>query len=943
MALLFGKPKKMICGTCGAKDFAKINRNIYKCLSCDTVWDFGFSDEEQKRLDEAQSDLKRQEFEAAEEKFYDIISDFPDNHEAYWGYVCARYGIKHEEDYDGKIIPTCCLDTIESFKTDKDFLKAVSLAPKEISEWYLSQADYIERISKKWREEAEKEQPYDIFICFKDSDKENGVERTKDSYDASDIYAFLTDKGYRVFFSRISLATKTGEKYEPFIFSALKSAKVMIVFGSSVKYLSSTWLKNEWRRYVKRISLGEKQENSLVVVYNGFNVNELPSMLSSRQCLDFNDRKFYYNLDAYLGKFFSNHSKTVKSSTPKSDYSEEVASSDADVISYTPITATKKKKKIFDELHVHDYSITEVVPASCITRGYTIHRCECGDEYRDSMTPLAPHVFKLKETIRPSCEKAGKEIYVCSVCGDKDEKPIPATGHSFGEWIITEEPECETEGEKAKQCKICGAVVKEKLAATGHSFGEWIIGKRPTCEETGEEKSQCKTCGKIETRAISATGHSFTGWKLSGDGKTETRYCQNCGKEETRKTFFKVGDIITLGTYPQGAKGEVKPIEWQILDVKNGQALVISKYALDCKAFNDTRASVTWGSCTLRKWLNDDFYDKAFNGEDKAKITTTTVTADKNPSYNTPQGNATQDKVFLLSVKEVDSYCKSDADRNGNGTDYCYKQGSYKDASNGNCWWWLRSSGSDSGSAANVSCDGSVYNRGYSVNYKIGAVRPAMWINIYNKNEVNEPPKPASLQDISKRAKVGDIITLGTYPQGAKEEVKPIEWRVLDVKNGQALVISEYALDCKPFNDIKASVTWETCTLRKWLNDDFYDKAFNGEDKAKITTTTVTADKNPSYNTPQGSSTHDKVFLLSVKETEKLFLNATERECEGTAYCHNRGAYQADNGCCWWWLRSLGDSGSHAADVISGGRISFSGRYVYDTIRAVRPAMRIKL
>lgn len=140
--------------------------------------------------------------------------------------------------------------------------------------------------------------------------------------------------------------------------------------------------------------------------------------------------------------------------------------------------------------------------------------------------------------------------------------------------------------------------------------------------------------------------------------------------------------------------------------------------------------------CTLREWLNGDFVREAFSSEEQKSILSTTVTAGKNPKYETPAGNNTTDQVFLLNITEANKYFSSDSVRQCQGTVYCYAQGAYK-ANNGNCWWWLRSPGYLSISAANVNHDGSVNDLGISVdedgsgvNDDGGAVRPALWIDL---------------------------------------------------------------------------------------------------------------------------------------------------------------------------------------------------------------------
>ena len=130
-----------------------------------------------------------------------------------------------------------------------------------------------------------------------------------------------------------------------------------------------------------------------------------------------------------------------------------------------------------------------------------------------------------------------------------------------------------------------------------------------------------------------------------------------------------------------------------------------------------------------RFWIAFVFIVAAFNSGEQRLIQKSTVTADKNPSCSTSPGNNTTDKVFLLSITEVNKYFNSDSARQCQGTAYCYAQGAYK-ASNGNCWWWLRSPGLSSDYAAFVRNSGSVDDIGHGVSYGYNAVRPALWINL---------------------------------------------------------------------------------------------------------------------------------------------------------------------------------------------------------------------
>ncbi len=196
---------------------------------------------------------------------------------------------------------------------------------------------------------------------------------------------------------------------------------------------------------------------------------------------------------------------------------------------------------------------------------------------------------------------------------------------------------------------------------------------------------------------------------------------------------INIGDTYKFGTYEQdnNTLNGKEDIEWIVLAKEETKILVISKYALDCKPYNTDSIRVTWEKCTLRKWLNSDFINIAFSDDEKAKIPLVSVTADKNPDYNTNPGNITQDKVFLLSIVEANKYFSSNIDRICKPTDYAVVNGAYVDNAEGNCWWWLRSPGSGQyNDAGGVDINGSVDTYGSYVNHSSRAVRPAMWIDI---------------------------------------------------------------------------------------------------------------------------------------------------------------------------------------------------------------------
>lgn len=228
----------------------------------------------------------------------------------------------------------------------------------------------------------------------------------------------------------------------------------------------------------------------------------------------------------------------------------------------------------------------------------------------------------------------------------------------------------------------------------------------------------------METGEYTAAMEAF---KALGDYKDSTDKAA-----EAKLKSAEVGDYVYFGSYEQDdntANGK-EDIEWLVLDVQDGKALLISKYALDCQRYNEEYEGVTWENCTLRKWLNDEFLNAAFSAEEQAFIPAVTLSADKNPNYNTAPGNDTQDQVFLLSILEAEEYFASDNARQCAPTDYAVANGAYVDSDNGNCCWCLRSPGSNQDDAVYVSRDGGVRDYGCDVDCSNYAVRPALWIDL---------------------------------------------------------------------------------------------------------------------------------------------------------------------------------------------------------------------
>ena len=422
--------------------------------------------------------------------------------------------------------------------------------------------------------------------------------------------------------------------------------------------------------------------------------------------------------------------------------------------------------------------------------------------------------------------------------------------------------------------------------------------------------------------------------------------------ETASETELQAGDHIFFGHYEQDGdtSNGKEEIEWRVLEVREDSVLVISEYGLDVKPYNTGYADVNWETCSLRKWLNEDFFTEAFTVEEQERTRLTKVENKDNSEYGTGVKYGitgrydTEEKVFLLSIEEAEEYFTDNDSRIACATQYALDNGAfvYKGASG----WWLRSPGYGSGIASYVNRSGSVDTYGNYVFYEAAVTRPAMWIHMESVQDSSDnggdivpgSDQRSALSDVQ----TGDHIFFGHYEQdgdmsNGKEE---IEWRVLEVREDSVLVISEYGLDAKPYNSTFEKATWETCSLRKWLNGDFLTAAFTEEEQEQIILTRVENKENPEYGTSGGNDTEEKVFLLSIEEAEKYFADDESRIAYVTKYAVDNGGDE-DKGAGWWWLRSPGYNFEYSTYVDSDGSVLYFGFFVRFSDEVVRPAMRI--
>ena len=273
------------CKMCGGDLVIEPGGTVAECEYCGSRQTVPTADNEKKLALFARANRLRSgcEFDKAAGIYESIVADFPEEAEAYWGLVLCKYGIEYVDNpATGKKTPTCHRSSFDCIMEDGDFEQALENADTVARKVYREEAKRIEELRKGIVEVSGKEQPYDIFICYKEKD-ENG-NRTLDSVLAQDVYDALTGKGYRVFFSRITLEDKLGQEYEPYIFAALNSAKIMLVFGTDYEYFNAVWVKNEWSRFLK-LMVKDKSKH-LIPCYKGIDAYDMPKEFTKLQAQD---------------------------------------------------------------------------------------------------------------------------------------------------------------------------------------------------------------------------------------------------------------------------------------------------------------------------------------------------------------------------------------------------------------------------------------------------------------------------------------------------------------------------------------------------------------------------------------------------------------------------------------------------------------------------------
>lgn len=1034
------------CKMCGG-DIDFIPGATYgTCEYCGSTSTIPQAEDENKlnRYNRANHFRRQCEFDKAVAAYEKILEQDDTDAEAHWGAVISRFGIEYVEDpATHQRIPTCHRVQVASILTDEDYLAAVENAPDEESRRiYQEEAARIAEIQKGILAISANEKPYDVFICYKETD-ENG-QRTRDSQWAQDVYYGLTEQGLKVFFSRITLEDKLGQQYEPYIFAALNSAKVMVVIGSRPEYFNAVWVKNEWSRYLSLMKHDHKR--LLIPCYRDMDPYDLPEELSMLQSQDMSKIGFMQDLlrgiqkvmqqptsapqvvrvetataetnapgvtsllkraalfledgdtasareyydrvldidpecaEAYMGKVCAETGCRKESDLGALNYCVDMRGDWQKAVRFA--SAGQKQKyegymasvRARVEEHCHELAI-DCACAVAVGRGSRAKMDDALKSYRANCLTKGSESTDYSAEKNASWHLAGyqsirntlAQMITDNAPRDVTEGMLKVAAAMFGQ-IKGEEA-------RAQQCLVLAEQARQKVIYEKASARRAAIGM-PDLMDAADLEALAKQFGQIP------------GYK---DAKQQAEQClqdaenvrENAYKDavkamqEAERSSYKWREAIQK-LAREGLNGyrDVEELRKQA-EQRRKECENAEEKERKAKERKNKRLTVAFVLVVLIACVVGWFVVTRVIPNNKYQQA---VTLRENGQYGeaiavfTQLGDYAEARMQIAPTKYLQAEALRENGQYGEAIDVFTELGDYSDAAAQIAETKyqqaiaLRETGKyksaiaaftelgDYGDAeaqitetkyqqADDLTNSGEYDEAYAIYATIIDYKDVDNILTNNKNLA----EVAAAVALDEKFAVGNYVTLGRYPQmQSGEDLTSIEWLVLARDKNKALLISQYGLDAQPYNESETNVTWEKCSLRAWLNDVFFSRAFDTSEQQAIILTTVANDKSQGYsewNITGGSTTKDKVFLLSYAEAKMYFglnENSNTKSCiQPTAYAIAQGVFVDGASASWWWLRSPGHEQYDAARVGADGSLYYHD--VRDSSGAVRPAIWVDL
>ena len=867
------------CKMCGGSLEISEGMKVCECEYCGTKQTLPRLDDDRRTnlYDRANHFRRNNEFDKAAGIYEQILNEDTSDSEAYWSLVLCRYGIEYVEDpATHKRVPTVNRAQFTSVFDDNNYKSALQYADGYQREIYEKEAKAINDIQKGILAISRKEEPFDVFICYKETD--NNGRRTPDSVLANDLYHQLAQEGFKVFFARITLEDKLGTAYEPYIFAALNSSKVMVVLGTKPEYFNAVWVRNEWSRYLALVkqSGGKKV---LIPAYKDMDPYDLPEEFSHLQAQDMSKLGFMQDLIRGIKKI-------AKADEPKAVVKETVVvgNNNANVAPLLERAFLFLEDGKWQDANIYCEKVLDLDPKNAtayLGKLMSEQQVRTRKQFADCAEPF-DNSDNYAKVLRFGDEKLKTEMrgYIVHINERNENTRLTNIYYSAVNAMNVAKSE-----EAFKAAAITFRTIPGFRDAD--TLAEQCLEKAEICLNDAIYRSARSEMSKNMIGSYESAITKFvtiSGWR---DANEQINICQRKieeikAKEEAYRLEREHEEELRRIAAERSAKKRKKVIA------------ITTPIVLVCIAFVIVLVTVI---------IPESKYSAAMSLYNEGKYDEAIAAFEAMNGY---RDSETQIKncqnAIKNAIKEID-YDNAVSLMNA---------GKYSEAI-----------------TAFDAMDG----------YKDSDSK---------KKEIYD-------QQL-KSAKVGDCVLFGTYEQdnNSSNGKEYVEWLVLAKEGDKALVISKYALDRQQYSITIGftGVTWETCTLRKWLNGTFISNAFSSEEQNMIQSTTVTADKNPSYSTSPGNNTTDKIFLLSITEVDKYFSSDEARKCAPTEYAKAHGVWTSSRdsaggkATCWWWLRSPGYfsySAAFAAGVDDDGSVDGYGYGVGNDFNGIRPALWINL
>ena len=823
------------CKMCGGTLEFNPGDTVAVCDSCGTKQTLPKLDDDRRAnlYDRANHFRRSNEYDKAMGIYEQILAEDNTDAEAYWSLVLCRYGIEYVEDpATHRRVPTVNRAQFTSIFDDDNYKSALHYADAAQREVYESEAKAINEIQKGILAISQKEQPFDVFICYKETDASG--RRTPDSVLANDLYHQLTQEGFKVFFARITLEDKLGTAYEPYIFAALNSAKVMVVLGTKPEYFNAVWVKNEWSRYLALVKNSDGKK-MLIPAYKDMDPYDLPEEFSHLQAQDMGKLGFMQDLIRGIKKIIS-------ADAPKAAVKETVVVSggnaavepllkrafmfledgnwqEADtycekVLDQDPENAQAYWGKLMAQLHI---ATKEKLP-NCATE------LTQNDNYQKALrfADDALHTM-LTEANEQICRRNAKAVYDRAAEIAKNATSMAEFQNAANMFASIEQ--FEDAAEKREECQQSAEKCRLAIVEAGKERAYNVAMEHMRWNRYAEALRRLE---------------EITGWK---DADEQAAICKKKIAEQKEVWKKKIKILIPI---------LAAVVILIILFVK----LAVPKIERN-NALNQAMALIESGD-----------YDAGY--------------------------------AILEELGESEDVQSNKYDR--------------------------------AMEALNDGNSGMAYDLLKGLSYKDSSAKTSEILSQHPNYKFRDAAEDS-------------IISFAQYEQdnnldNGKESIR---WIVVKKEEGKILVMSEKALDCKPYNDTFASnIVWENCTLRTWLNSTFINTAFSPEEQIFILQTEIP-------KSGKSNSTTDKIFIFDSTEADRY----GNLYCRPTEYAASNGVWHGSGEFCEYFLRGTSDHKDQiygykyvsCPAVVDRGVIEGSNRFLTVTADyvGVRPSMWISL